>query len=292
MIEYKNKVYDEERALYGIDGALVENCRFDGPADGESALKETNNITVAHSDFLLRYPFWHTSNAALSDCTMTETCRAALWYDKNVVIKDSVLGGIKAVRECDNTEIYNTKINSSEFGWFCRGLKIRDCELTSEYSFMKTSGIWLDNFKMKGKYSFQYVENVEIHNSVLDTKDAFWHGKNITVYDSVVKGEYLGWYSDRLKFVRCQIIGTQPLCYAKNLILEDCEMIDCDLSFENSDVNATVKGSITSVKNPMSGKIVADKIEELIMDEHAAESKCDIVIKTVSLKEYTENLSA
>lgn len=86
---------------------------------------------------------------------------------------------------------------------------------------MKTRNLEITNFEMKGKYSFQYVENVLIKDSYLDTKDAFWHGKSITVQDSVVKGEYLGWYSENLKFVRCKIIGTQPLCYAQNLVLED-----------------------------------------------------------------------
>lgn len=277
MREYKNAIYDEERALYGVKNALITGCRFDGPADGESALKETSDITVKNSDFLLRYPFWHTTNARLDDCRMTDTCRAALWYDKNVVIENSMLGGIKAVRECDNTEIRNTKINSTEFGWMCRGLKLDNCELISEYPFLNTSDMYISNLKMMGKYSFQYVRNVEIHNSVLDTKDAFWHGKDIVVYDSIVKGEYLAWYSENLKFVRCKIIGTQPLCYAKNLILEDCEMVDCDLSFENSDVTATVKGHIVSVKNPISGSVKADSIGELIMDEYSKGSTCKII---------------
>ena len=121
---------------------------------------------------------------------------------------------------------------------------------------------------MQGKYSFQFVENVSIRNSVLDTKDAFWHGKNITVEDSVVKGEYLAWYSENLRLVRCRIIGTQPFCYAKNLVLEDCEMIDCDLAFENTTVEADVRGAILSVKNPAGGHITADSIGEVILDEH------------------------
>lgn len=285
MDTYKNKIYDEERALYGIQNAVIEGCRFAGPADGESALKETNGLHIYNCEFQLRYPLWHTRNTVIENCTMTQTCRAALWYGKNVVIRNSDLGGIKVVRECDRAEIYDTKINSTEFGWFCRGLKMQDCELTSEYPFLKTSDLQLDHFKMKGKYSFQYVEDAEIRNSVLDTKDAFWHGKNITVYDSVVKGEYLGWYSENLKFVRCQIIGTQPLCYAKNLVLEDCKMVDCDLSFENSDVQATIRGSITSVKNPMRGQIVADNIGELILDEYASGSTCTIICKSQSLQQ-------
>ena len=285
MVTYKNKIYDEERALYGIQNAIIEDCRFAGPEDGESALKETGNLQIHRCDFRLRYPLWHTHDTVIENSTMTDTCRAALWYDKNVVIHHSDLGGIKAVRECDNTEIYNTAIDSTEFGWFCRGLKMQDCELTSEYPFLKTSDLQLDNLKMKGKYSFQYVENAEIRNSVLDTKDAFWHGKNITVYDSVVKGEYLGWYSENLKFVRCRIIGTQPLCYAKHLVLENCEMIDCDLSFENSDVQATIRGSIISVKNPISGQIIADNIEELILDKSAQGSTCTIISKAESMKQ-------
>ena len=40
------QTFDEERALYGQDGIVVEDCRFDGPADGESAFKESKNLVV------------------------------------------------------------------------------------------------------------------------------------------------------------------------------------------------------------------------------------------------------
>ena len=66
----------------------------------------------------------------------------------------------------------------------------------------------------------------------------------------------------------CKIIGTQPFCYAKNLVLEDCEMIDCDLAFENTTVEADVRGEILSVKNPAGGHITADSIGEILLDEH------------------------
>ena len=36
----ENQKLDMERALYGSQDILVKNCVFDGPADGESALKE------------------------------------------------------------------------------------------------------------------------------------------------------------------------------------------------------------------------------------------------------------
>ena len=274
MKEYNNTTYDEERALYGIENAHISNCTFKGPADGESALKETKNIKVSDCNFMLRYPFWHTTNAEIENIEMSETCRAALWYDKDIKIKSSYLGGIKALRECCNTEIEESKIKSTEFGWFCEGITIKNSNLISEYPFLKSSNMEIDNLEMTAKYSFQYVENIVIRNSVLNTKDAFWHGKNVTVYDSVIKGEYLGWYSDSLKLVNCKIIGTQPFCYANNLVLENCETENCDLAFENSNVCATINGKIDSVKNPKSGFIVADKIDEIIMEN--INSQCEI----------------
>lgn len=277
---YKDLVLDEERALYGLHGAHILNCRFEGPADGESAIKECADLEIENCDFLLRYPLWHVSGAHMQNCRMTQTCRAALWYDRDVHIKDSVLGGIKALRECDDSVLSGCEIESTEFGWFCRGVKITDCSLHSEYPFLQSRDMEIERLKMKGKYSFQYVENCIIRDSILDTKDAFWHSRNVTVYDSVVKGEYLAWYSQNLRLVRCKIIGTQPLCYCKGLVLEDCEMEACDLSFENSEVRASVHGSIDSVKNPISGEVIADSIGEIILDEHLPKTAdCKIRIR-------------
>ena len=54
-----DQTFDQERALYGQKDICVTNCRFDGPADGESAFKEGTNITAEDCFFNLRYPFWH-----------------------------------------------------------------------------------------------------------------------------------------------------------------------------------------------------------------------------------------
>ncbi|MBR6525184.1 MAG: DUF3737 family protein [Clostridia bacterium] len=275
MQYFTGKTYDEERALYAVDGAEIRECTFAGPADGESALKEAKNIEMADCLFELRYPLWHVTNGTLKNCRMTESCRAALWYDKDVTILDSDLGGIKALRECDDSVIKNCRIVSPEFGWMCRGVKIEDTELTAEYAFLQTRGMELDHFTLHGKYSFQYVENAVIRNSVLNTKDAFWHGKNITVENSIVKGEYLGWYSENLTLINCRISGTQPLCYCKGLKLINCTMEDTDLSFEKSEVEATVQGHIISVKNPEKGFIRAGSIGEIILDE---ETPCEITV--------------
>lgn len=264
---YENEIYDEERALYAVKDAMVKNCKFDGPADGESAFKESRNITVEDCYFNLRYPFWHTEGAKVSGCELTENCRAAFWYDDNIEIDNCKMHGVKALRECRNVILTNSDIISAEYAWRTYGVKVKNTTLAGEYPFFECKDMEMEELHLKGKYSFQYVENTVIRNSVLDTKDAFWHAKNVVIEDSIVKGEYLAWYAENIRFVRCKLIGTQPLCYCKGLILEDCTMEGCDLSFERSEVEADVKGHIDSVKNPISGHITADSIGEIILEE-------------------------
>ena len=47
-MEIENQEFDEERALYNSQNVVARNCRFDGPADGESAFKESREILVDH----------------------------------------------------------------------------------------------------------------------------------------------------------------------------------------------------------------------------------------------------
>ena len=261
------KQFDEERALYYLRSADVVNCVFAGPVDGESVLKEARDVGVIDCKFSLRYPLWHVQGFKMRNSTMDELTRAAIWYACDGEITDSVLGGIKAVRECRNISLTGCQIVSQEFGWKSSNITLRDCYLEAEYVFLDSRNIRLDNVQMKGKYSFQYIENLEINNCYLDTKDAFWHSKNVTVRNSTVKGEYLAWFSEGLTLINCKIIGTQPLCYCKDLTLIDCTMEATDLSFEYSDVQATVNGHIDSVKNPRSGSITADSVGEIIMED-------------------------
>lgn len=272
----KDKVLDEERALYGVTDTAVENCRFDGPADGESAFKECKNIKVSSCYFNLRYPFWHDTGLAIHSSEMTELCRAALWYTTDVTVSDSRLHGIKALRECARVSIANSDINSTEFGWFSNDVTVTDSTVGGEYLFLRSANLRLFGVKQKGKYSFQYVDGALIENCYLDTKDAFWHSKNVTVRNSTVKGEYLAWYSENLTLENCIIIGTQPLCYAKGLNIINCEMRDCDLSFEKSEVNATLTHPIDSIKNPTSGTITVPAVGEIIRDDPT--SSAEIIV--------------
>ena len=273
----ENKTFDMERALYNSDGLLLKNCRFDGPVDGESALKESRNVELENCFFNLRYPFWHDDGVKITDAEMTEMCRAAIWYSRNMEIAHSKLHGIKALRECANIKMRGCDVISPEFGWSVHGMEMRDTTVRGEYFMMRSDDLHFDNVTLKGKYSFQYIENSEFDNCNFDTKDAFWHAKNITVRNSTVKGEYLAWYSENITFINCKIIGTQPLCYCKGLKLIDCEMIDTDLSFEKSEVEATLTAPIVSIKNPLSGHIYVPCVDEIIRDDE--DSHGEIIVQ-------------
>lgn len=261
-----NQIFDQERALYGLRNACLRNVTFAGPADGESALKECRRISVSDTRFELRYPLWHVDGLSLHRSTLTEGCRAALWYTSHADIKDSELLGIKALRECEDVSIEKSRILSSEFGWKSRGVRLSDTTIVSEYAFLDARDLELSGCDFTGKYSFQYVENLTIEGGTFDTKDAFWHARNVTVRNATLKGEYLGWYSKNLRLEHCRIEGTQPFVHCEGLVLVDCEMVGCDLAFEASDVNATVRGHVDSIRDPRAGRIEVDSLGELVHD--------------------------
>ncbi len=273
MTTYTNKTFDQERAFYAAEGVTLMGCTFDGPADGESAFKEATNVSVESCHFNLRYPFWHCKGVTIKDCTLTESCRAALWYSGEINIADSKLHGIKALRECSGIAIKGCNILSPEFGWKSKAVAVSGSDITGEYLFLEVADMTVKDTAIHGKYSFQYSENICMTGCNLDTKDAFWHGKNITLRDCTLKGEYLAWYSENLTLERCTVIGTQPFCYCKKLKLINCTMVDTDLAFEKSEVDATLLAPIDSIKNPLSGRIVVPSVGEIIMDDPSAKGE-------------------
>ena len=270
----KNKTFDEERALYGSDDVSAVDCRFDGPADGESAFKESRNIKATNCYFNLRYPFWHTHSLRITGCEMTENCRAALWYSDNITIRNSRLHGIKALRSCEKVSIENSSIISPEFGWFSNDIDIKNTSCEGEYFMLNADGLHLVDVKLTGKYAFQYVKGCIIADCEFDTKDAFWHAEYIIVQNCRIKGEYLAWYSKNVLFVDCEISGTQPFCYCENVKLINCTMDGADLAFENSSVEAEITSPVISIKNPRSGFIKVPSYDELIITE---DTTCEII---------------
>ena len=272
----EGKRFDEERALYHLTNARVTGCEFAGPADGESALKESRGVEVDDCRFSLRYPLWHAQGFTLSRSTLDGGTRAPIWYARDGLLRGCTVEGVKCLRECDDMRVEDCRVTSPEFGWKCRGLTLRGDVITSEYFLLDSERADIEGLELHGKYSFQYTRDMTVRRSQLDTKDAFWHSRNVTVEDSVVRGEYLGWYSEGLTLVRCHIVGTQPLCYCRGLRLIDCTMEGTDLAFEYSDVEAVVLGRIESVRSPRSGHIRAGAIGEILHDADVMASECVI----------------
>jgi len=267
-----------ERPLFATHGLSLENVTIHA---GESALKCCSEITAVKCRFEGKYPFWHTDGFRISDCVFTPGARAALWYSKNLVMTDTLVEAPKMFREMTNLALTNVTIpDAQETLWHCHDVTLNNVEVkNADYLFMHSSDIKIDGYRQQGNYSFQYCSNVEIRNARIDSKDAFWNTENVTVYDSELNGEYLGWHSKNLRLVRCRISGTQPLCYCNNLVLEDCTFgDDADLAFEDSEVYATVKSNIVSVKNPRTGSVKALAIGEVIIDANIlSPADCRIV---------------
>lgn len=269
METISNKEFEGERPLFGARDLKLENVTIHA---GESALKCCTDIEAYHCRFEGKYPFWHVDGFKISNCVFTPGARAALWYSRNLVMTDTQVDAPKMFREMDGIMLRNVNLTDGEETlWHCSNVDIQNVTIDkADYLFMHSHDIKITDWHQNGNYSFQYCRNVEIHNAVIHSKDAFWGTENVTIYDSELHGEYLGWHSRRLTLVRCHISGTQPLCYARDLTLIDCTMdADCDLAFEDSEVNATITSPVTSIKNPMRGSIKVPTVGQIIIDSHS-----------------------
>ena len=199
-----------------------------------------------------------------------------------MVMRDCIIDGPKFFREMRGLTLENVNItDADETFWRVTDLKVRHVKLhEGTYPFMFCENVDVDGLESDSKYVFQYVKNAVVRNAKIVTKDAFWETEDVTIYDSVLDGEYLGWHSKNLRLVRCHIAGEQPLCYIDGLTLEDCTFdAACDRAFEDStNIDAHIRGAITNIKNPISGRIIADSIGSITLDEHLKQpASCQIL---------------
>lgn len=278
MIQITGIQTDEERALYHLTDAEVLDCVFAGERDGESALKESRNLHLKGCSFRLRYPLWHAQGVAAENCEMTEGARAPIWYARNVCFRESKFDCAKLLRECESVVLIGCDVRSPEAGWRCRGLSIEGGKLDSAYFFLGGEGGSFRGLEITGNYPFQYAKGVAAQDCLLDGKDMFWHAKGVTVRNCRVRGEYIGWYSEDLRFEHCEISGSQPFCYCKGLKLIDCELKG-DRAFEYSEVEATLRGRVESIENPLAGKIVVDEVGTVIQKNAVYPCSAEIIVR-------------
>ena len=269
MTLIKDSSFGGERPLFAQHDLRLENVTI---TEGESGIKCCSNIEAHHCRFIGKYPWWHVNGSLITDCFFEVGSRSAIWYSNDMVMRDTIIDAPKFFREMRGLTLENVQLNDAdETFWKVRDLVVRNVTLhEGTYPFMFCENVDVDGLKSDSKYVFQYVRNAVVRNAHIVTKDAFWETENVTIYDSHLDGEYLGWHSKNLRLVRCHIAGEQPLCYIDGLILEDCTFDPaCDRAFEDSsDIDATIRGSITNIKNPRSGHIVADAVGSVTIDEN------------------------
>ncbi|EEJ72354.1 DUF3737 family protein [Lactobacillus ultunensis] len=265
MTQIKNRYFEGERILYGLENADLDGITF---GKGESPLKEAKNINLKNSIFQWKYPLWYDENVKVENTTFETMSRSGIWYTKNITIKNSALQAPKLFRRASYIDLDNVHFaDAQETMWTCDHIKITNSQINGDYFGKDSKNIYLDHVSVVGNYVFDGAENIEVHNSTFVSKDAFWNCKNVTIYDSTIDGEYLAWNTDNIKFINCKIESDQGLNYIDQLEIKNSALIHTDLAFEkvsNMDVELTSK--IDSVKNPISGKLRTPEIGTLIID--------------------------
>ena len=266
--------------MFACHDLRLENVTI---TDGESGIKQCQNMEAYDCKFYGKYPWWHVDGAYIENCYFALGSRSAIWYTNDLVMKNSRIDGPKFFREMNNLTLENVEItDADETFWKVNGIKIKNVKLRGgTYPFMFSENIYVDGLESDSKYVFQYCKNVEVHNANILTKDSFWECENVTIYDSVLDGEYLAWHSKNVRLVNCHLAGEQLLCYTQNLVLENCTIDPmCDRMFEYSTVEADIKGHIENIKNPTSGHIIADSIGSITIDENVREpNNCVIEVR-------------
>ncbi len=264
MDNYKETRFTGERALFQTKGAEISYCTF---ADGESPLKESCDLLIDHSMFQWKYPLWYCKNVRVTDSTMFEMARAGIWYTDDLEMTNITYDAPKGFRRCHRMKLKNVTIpNAEETLWNCDDVVMENVTAKGDYFGMGSSNIEIYGFTLVGNYSFDGAKNVIVRNAKMLSKDAFWNCENVTVYDSFISGEYFGWNAKNVTLINCTIESEQGMCYMEHLTMKNCKLLNTNLAFEYSTVDADIDSHIDSVKNPISGEIAANSIGEVIFD--------------------------
>lgn len=267
--------FKEERPLFAAKGLDVVDCTFD---TGESPLKEVTDINVKGGAFNWKYPLWYAKDINVEGTYFGEMARAGVWYSHNLSVGKCQIDAPKEFRKCKNITLSELRIpNAEETLWWCEDVKLEDVTAEGDYFGMGCRNIKVSNLTLTGNYSFDGCRNIEIENSKLYSKDCVWNCENVIIRDSYIDGEYLAWNSKNVTLINCEIKSLQGLCYVENLKLVNCKLAGTSLAFEYSTVDAEVVDKINSVMNPSGGRVVAPRIDKLIMDSTKVDTSKTII---------------
>ena len=270
--EINQQVLTGERALFQGHDLHITNSTF---VDGESPLKHSQNVAIDHTIFKWKSPLWYTHHAKLNHTTWQPDAHAGIWYTQDMTMTNTTVRATKTFRHAQQLRLKNVDFSDAgETLWWCDDVQLDHVTVNGDYFGMNTNNVVAHNLKVTGNYVFDGGKNIEVHDSTFITHDAFWNCENVTIYNSTIIGEYLAWNAKNITFVDCWLESDQGLCYVDHLTMRNCSLINTDLSFEYcTDIDATIKTSIDSVKNPVNGQITAPKIGKIIFDDPAIDPK-------------------
>ncbi|AVL00942.1 DUF3737 family protein [Pediococcus inopinatus] len=279
MTDYNEQYFEGERSLFAEKDAVITRTTF---GEGESPLKESHNIEVKDSIFKWKYPLWYSKHVKVDHTIFETMSRSGIWYTDDISVTNSTLQAPKLFRRGHHISLKNDHFSDAdETLWNCSDIRIENVQARGNYFAMNSNNIYIDHLDLMGNYAFDGAKNVEVHNSTLVSKDAFWNCENVTVYDSVINGEYLAWNTKNLTLINCTIESDQGLCYIDHLVMKNCRLLETDLAFEYCrDIDADIQSNITSVKNPISGTIRAESIDEVILDSTKVDPEQTTIVKT------------
>lgn len=264
-----------ERALFASHDLNIVGARFHS---GESPLKESRNIDLTECEFGWKYPLWYCEDVSVYDTVFCEGARSGIWYTDNISLNNCVIDAPKQFRRSNGIKLEDVRFsNAQETMWNCSDIELSRVSVKGDYFGFGSSDILAEELDVDGNYIFDGAKNVTVRNSRLISKDAFWNCENVVVENCEIVGEYLGWNSKNVTFINCTIESNQGLCYIENLVMRGCKLINTDLCLEYCTVDAQIDSHIDSVKNPISGRIVARSIGQII---HEAD-KVDVTKTTI-----------
>lgn len=278
----QNERYAGERPLAFSRDLLIMHTALGA---GRGALLEGEHIEAHQCTFDAQRAFWHGHACNISHSSFSEQAADGIWYAEGIDFRRNQVQAPRFFRHSSELHLEDcTFTQAAETLWMCSDIQIRDCTFAAaDYLFMHSGGIAGRKLQIEGRGSLQYIRDSELHDCVISGEDALWGCQNVKIYDSELQGSCLGWHSSKLHLISCTIRGRQPLCHARNLIIEDCRFgEDCELAFEYSSVIANIDGTLPSVINPQQGLISAQGYGQIIVDEHDRSSgKCMIKISGV-----------
>ena len=79
----RNEKFGGERPLFATHDLRLEKVTI---TDGESGIKQCQNIEAYDCKFYGKYPWWHVDGAKIDNCYFALGSRSAIWYTNDLVM--------------------------------------------------------------------------------------------------------------------------------------------------------------------------------------------------------------